>query len=141
MFSKRTQYALRAIMYLAVNAKAHKKIGVKVIAEDIGVPKQFLSKILQTLVNNKLLHSSKGKMGGFYLTPKNLNSNLRAIVEIFDGDAIFKDCVMGLPTCSSDNPCPLHAPTAVYRDELLKKLENKTISELSELVLKDGLAI
>ena len=48
MFSKQTQYALRAIIYLAVNASPQKKIGVNVIAEELGVPKQFLSKILQS---------------------------------------------------------------------------------------------
>ena len=141
MFSKRTQYALRAIMYLAVNVKPGKKMGVNVIAKELDVPKQFLSKILQTLVNNKLLHSSKGKMGGFYLTPKNLNSNCRVIIEIFDGDDLFCSCVMGLPTCSSDNPCPLHAPTVVYRQDLINKLEKNSISELATMMVKDGLTI
>ena len=86
MFSKQTQYALRAVLYLAVNSRSNKKIGVNVIAEELDVPKQFLSKILQKLVNHKLLHSSKGKSGGFYMTAANLNSNLRSIIEIFDGD-------------------------------------------------------
>ena len=141
MFSKQTQYALRAVLYLAVNSRSNKKIGVNVIAEELDVPKQFLSKILQKLVNHKLLHSSKGKSGGFYMTAANLNSNLRSIIEIFDGDGLFCSCVMGLPKCSSDNPCPLHDPSIEYRNELLARLDSQNIRDLAESVVKDGFAI
>ena len=141
MFSKQTQYALRAIIYLAVNASPQKKIGVNVISEELGVPKQFLSKILQKLVNKGLLHSSKGKAGGFYLNKVDLSSNLRLIIEVFDGDDLFCNCVMGLPTCSSDNPCPLHEPSITYRNELISRLENQTIKDLAKSVIKDGFII
>lgn len=141
MFSKQTQYALRAVLYLAVNSKPNKKIGVNVIAEELDVPKQFLSKILQKLVNHKLLHSSKGKSGGFYMTKANLDSNLRSIIEIFDGDDLFCSCVMGLPKCSSDNPCPLHEPSIVFRNELLSRLDNQNIRNLAASVVEDGFTI
>jgi Rrf2 family protein len=141
MFSKQTQYALRAVLYLAVNSRPNKKIGVNVVAEELDVPKQFLSKILQKLVNHKLLHSSKGKSGGFYMTKGNLNSNLRSIIEIFDGDGLFCSCVMGLPKCSSENPCPLHEPSIEYRNELLTRLDNQNIRDLAESVVKDGFTI
>lgn len=133
MLSKRSQYAIRAVVYIASNANK-KKIGVNVIAEEIELPKQFLSKILQELVNNKLLHSSKGKMGGFYLTNKNLQSNLRQIIEVFDGDSIFSGCIIGLTQCSSENPCPLHNSTAIYRKDLKENLETKTIQEIAKMV-------
>lgn len=141
MFNKQTQYALRAVTYLAVNSKPSKKIGVNIIAEELDVPKQFLSKILQSLVNHKLLHSSKGKSGGFYLTNKNMDSNLRSIIEIFDGDDIFCSCVMGLPKCSSENPCPLHESSIIYRNQLVEILEKQSIRELAKSVVRDGFAI
>jgi Rrf2 family iron-sulfur cluster assembly transcriptional regulator len=130
MLSKRTQYALRAMMYIASNQN-NNKIGVNFIAEELAIPKQFLSKILQELVINGLLHSSKGKKGGFYLTNKNLNSNLRQIIEIFDGDSFFKGCVIGLEQCSSENPCALHAATAIYRNDIKKNLEVNSLKELA----------
>lgn len=141
MFNKQTQYALRAVTYLAVYSKPNNKVGVNIIAEELKVPKQFLSKILQNLVNHKLLHSSKGKAGGFYLTKKNLDNNLRTIIELFGGDDIFHNCVMGLPKCSSENPCPLHEPSIVYRGELVSILEKQSIRELAESVIKDGFSI
>ena len=141
MFSKRTQYALRAILYLALHSSSKKKIGVNVIAFELNVPKQFLSKILQELVKHKMVFSSKGKYGGFYLTKTYLDKNLRSIIEVFDGDSLFNECVMGLPECSSEKPCPLHDITAVYRKQLINKLEKKSISSIAEQILIEGLSI
>jgi len=141
MFSKQTQYALRAIIYLALNASPTHKIGVNVIAKELDVPKQFLSKILQKLVNKDLLHSSKGKFGGFYLTKSNLNSNLRSVIEIFDGDDLFCSCVMGLPECSSEHPCALHHSSMEYRNELLLRLDSQNIRDLALSVSNEGLSI
>jgi len=141
MFSKRTQYALRANMYLAIYSSPKNKIGVNVIAAKLNVPKQFLSKILQELVKHKIVGSSKGKYGGLFLAKRNLNNNLRSIIEVFDGDSIFKECVMGLPECSSENPCPLHDITAIYRKELIDRLDKKPISKIAEQILEEGLSI
>ena len=75
------------------------------------------------------------------MTAANLNSNLRSIIEIFDGDGLFCSCVIGLPKCSSDNPCPLHDPSIEYRNELLARLDSQNIRDLAESVVKDGFAI
>jgi Rrf2 family protein len=126
---------------LAINSSIKKKIGVNVIAEELVVPKQFLSKILQELVKYDIVGSSKGKYGGFYLTKRNLNKNLRSIIEVFDGDDIFKECVMGLAECSSVNPCPLHDITTIYRMQLIGRLEDKSIKEIADQVQNEGLTI
>lgn len=141
MLSKRTQYAMRAVLYLAIHSKKNNKIGVNVIAETLNVPKQFLSKILQELVKNGLVKSSKGKLGGFYLSPANKKNSLRQIIEVFDGDNLFCNCVMGLPSCSSDNPCPLHESASAFRLDLEKTLEEKTINEMADRIANGGLRI
>jgi Rrf2 family protein len=141
MFSKQTQYALRAMLYLAVNSSPKHKIGVNIIAEQLSVPKQFLSKLLQKLVNEGLLHSSKGREGGFYLTEANMNSNLRSVIEIFDGDALFCSCIMGLPKCSAENPCSLHEPSMDFRNELISRLDSQNIRDLALSVVKDSFTI
>ena len=141
MLSKRTQYATRAILYLAIHSKGNRKIGVNVIAEDLQVPKQFLSKILQELVKFKLVKSSKGKMGGFYLSRANLKNSLRQIIEVFDGDDLFCKCMMGLPNCSSDNPCPLHDSATSFRQNLEASLEDLSIKEMAEKIKTVGLRI
>lgn len=141
MLSKRTQYGMRAVLYLAIHSKKSHKIGVNIIADELQVPKQFLSKILQELVKNKLVKSSKGKLGGFYLSTANKKNSLRQFVEVFDGDDLFCNCMMGLPNCSSEKPCPLHESAIAFRLELEKTLEDKTINEMAEKINTSGLRI
>ncbi|MBL0008816.1 MAG: Rrf2 family transcriptional regulator [Saprospiraceae bacterium] len=47
MFSKSTEYALRAIIYLAQKSSVDHKIGITELSEAIDSPKSFTAKILQ----------------------------------------------------------------------------------------------
>ena len=132
---------MRAILYLDLYSDAKNKIGVNVIAEKLDVPMPFLSKILQELVKNKLLNSSKGKSGGFYLTKRKRENNLRSIIELFDGAGIFESCSMGLPECSSSNPCPLHRSTVTFRNDFAQIIEYKSIKEVANHIKENGLQI
>ena len=52
MLSKSCEYAIRAVLYLSIHSDEDKKIGIKIIAEELKIPGQFLNKILQKLVKN-----------------------------------------------------------------------------------------
>ena len=67
MFSNSCQYAIRAVLYLAIHADTHHKLGAEVLAGALGIPRHFLAKILQQLAKNKLISSSRGRNGGFFL--------------------------------------------------------------------------
>lgn len=62
MLSNTCKYALRALIYLANFSKENKMIGIKVISEDLKLSSPFLGKILQNLVKQKLLISTKVPM-------------------------------------------------------------------------------
>ena len=64
MLSNTCKYALRALIYLAKFSKEEKMIGIKKISEDLNLSSPFLGKILQNLVKQKLLVSTKGPNGG-----------------------------------------------------------------------------
>jgi len=66
MLSNACKYAIRSILYLAINNKENKKFGVKKIAAELETPQPFLAKLLQQLTRNKLVSSAKGPTGGFY---------------------------------------------------------------------------
>ena len=70
MFSKTTEYALRATIYIAQKGTIDKKLGIDEIANAIDSPKPFTAKILQLLTKDKVLHSTRGPNGGFYITDK-----------------------------------------------------------------------
>lgn len=134
IFSKKCEYALQAILYLA--SKNDKKyFSAREIARDLKIPKEFISKILQSLVNFKIVGSKKGKNGGFYLAKNPNKIRLIDIVEAIDGLDVFTTCVLGFPECSFDAPCPVHSEWEKLRSMAYDMLSSQTIDNLTEKTL------
>lgn len=141
MFSKACKYGIRAVLYLAVNSNAEAKLGVKEIAEALDVPKPFLAKILQQLSRHQLISSSKGTGGGFYLSDADRSITLRDIIECIDGEEMFSACILGLPVCSSENPCPLHAKAMVYRQGISDLVAGNSIDDFAARIIRKKLSL
>jgi Rrf2 family protein len=132
MFSKSTEYALRAIIYLAQKSSIENKIGMAELAEAISSPKSFTAKILQTLTrNNRLVSSVTGPTGGFYLTERAKKKSLLHVLTLLEDEGIITGCILGLKECSETNPCPLHSEYKKIKPQLLAMLNQKTILELA----------
>lgn len=132
MFSKSTEYALRAIIYLAQRSSVDNKVGITELANAIGSPKSFTAKILQNLTrDNRLISSITGPNGGFYLTDKARKKSLLHVLELLDEDVVITGCVLGLKECSEANPCPLHSQYKNIRPRLLRMLSKKSIQDLA----------
>lgn len=134
MLSKTTEYALRSIVYIAMNDAHGHKVGIKEIAKELELPAHFMGKILQDLVRKGVIASVKGPGGGFYLHRPASEIDLLEVVRTIDGLEAFKKCGMGMKQCSDTHPCPLHNDIKVYRDNLLKVLRNKTIQDLVDSI-------
>lgn len=137
MLSKSCVYALRAIVYVGHNGSENHKIGIKEIGEELDLPVHFLSKILQSLVKHKVLQSTKGPHGGFYINEISGKIKLLGIIEIIDGLSFFNKCGLGMHECSDTHPCPLHDDFIVFREGLYKIFATKTINDLVKKV-EDG---
>lgn len=139
MLSNTCKYAIRAVLYLAVNEKEDTKIGIKKISDELNMPSPFLGKILQVLSKHKLLNSTKGPHGGFSLGKKAEDINLLDIVRIIDGLDFFDTCVIGVKVCENDpkkkDICPFHDKLDPIRDELYKQFKTLTIA-----TFRDGFA-
>ena len=138
MFSKATEYALRATIYIARTSSEENKLGIGEIAEAIDSPHSFTAKILQILTkDNKIISSSRGPNGGFYLSEKAKKLPVRSILEAMGEDDVLEKCVLGLKRCSEIQPCPMHAQYKSIRQQLLKLFMKKTIQQLASDI-KDG---
>lgn len=131
IFSKKCEYGLQGTLYLAVNLDKG-PISSDEIAEVLHIPKEFISKILQSLTKHDIIGSKKGKSGGFFLNKPASEIKLIEIVEAIDGLDIFENCVLGFPECSPDHPCPVHEKWGSLRDEAYDMLDSETIDELTE---------
>lgn len=141
MFSKACKYALRAVLYLALHSSEANKLGVGDLAEALNVPKHFLAKILQQLSKAELVSSTKGPHGGFYSSKRNLGVTMREIILCIDGKDALTGCIMGLPTCSSEKPCPLHFQALAFREGLNYQLKYQTVGEMALRVQRENLNI
>jgi len=137
MFSKSTEYALRAIIYLAQKSSVEQKIGITELADAIGSPKSFTAKILQKLTkDNKLISSTTGPSGGFFLTEQAKTKSLLHVLTLLEDEGIITGCILGLKECSSINPCPLHFQYQHIKPQLLDMLDHKSINDLA-IEMKD----
>ena len=139
MFSKSTEYAIRAVFYIAKSTQLGRKVGIKEIASNIESPEAFLGKILQELSKNGIIRSIKGPNGGFYLTEEEMNKKLIEVVKAIDGDNIFTGCGMGLQQCSEKYRCPLHNEFKAIRNDLTRMLNRITLSQFNDELIQGSL--
>lgn len=133
MFSKTCSYALKIMIFLAATDRRKERIGVKDISEGIGSPKAFTSKVLQQLSKSKLIRSTPGPGGGYYL-PEEANYNLSEIMAAINEDHVLTACVLGFEECSADHPCAVHHQFVIAREQLKTTFDKITISKLSKSV-------
>lgn len=142
MLSSTCKYAIRAAIYLAVNTDKDKKVGIKKISSDLGLPSPFLGKILQTLAKHKVLSSTKGPNGGFGLGKDPSKINLIDIVILIDGMDNFDRCGIGVTKClEQDVPCAIHSKYAIMRDSIKDLFETTTLAGLVDEVNQKGKTI
>ncbi|MEO8567812.1 MAG: Rrf2 family transcriptional regulator [Ginsengibacter sp.] len=133
MLSKKTQYAFRALSYLAENyGKGPLLISTISVAKKI--PLKFLENILNELKKADLLESKKGKGGGYSLRVSPRNINLATVIRVINGPIALLPCVSlnfyeKCEDCNEEN-CGLRKMMTITRDATLKILEKKTLNDI-----------
>jgi len=130
IFSRQCEYALQAVLYLALQPEG-KKSSIKELSKRLKLPYHFLGKILQQLSRKGLLTSLKGPTGGFALSIPAEQITLFHIVEAIDGPSLFNNCVLGLPECGGKHPCPVHERWGELREQIYAMLVRKSIAQLA----------
>jgi len=105
MLSRTSEYALQAVAYLAQNAD-HWPVTGRKIADDIHVPRKYLSSILRTLVRAGVLAASPGRSGGFRLARVPKSIRLAEVLAPFESAMTSASrCPFGYAVCEDDEPC------------------------------------
>lgn len=134
MFSKATEYALRATIFIAKNSSLNKKLGIEEISDAINSPQSFTAKILQTLTKKNLIKSTPGPNGGFFLLSESKQLPIRAILDAMGENTTLEKCVLGLKECSEKSPCPMHAQYKGIKLQMNELFDSKTIEMLAKEV-------
>jgi Rrf2 family protein len=91
-----------AIHGMVLIARNEKGINAVKIAEQTGLSKNHISKVLQLLVKNDLLKSVRGPLGGFTLKKKPEDVTLLSIYETIEGRLEVTDCPFSYQICAFD---------------------------------------
>jgi Rrf2 family protein len=133
MLSKKTQYALKALGYLA-SKYGEGPVLISEISKTKKIPIKFLETILLELKQAGVLDSKKGKGGGYYLAQNPKKITLAKAIRLVGGPIALIPCVSlnFYEKCADcdEATCGLYKAMAVTRDATLKILEKKTLMEL-----------
>lgn len=133
IFSRTSQYAIQALIYLATQPDGQRLLN-REIAHNLGVPSAYLAKILQHLSREKLLHSSRGRHGGFSLRHGAGKTSLLDIILLMEGARVDRECLLGLKACADETACPLHRKWKPVKKEILAYFGNITLIRLAQAV-------
>jgi Rrf2 family protein len=131
MLSKKCKYAIHALVYLAERYQKG-PVHIQDIADKQRIPKKFLEAILLELRNAKILHSKKGKGGGYYLYKAPQDVNLIEIVRLMDGAIAMLPCVSlnyyePCEECRDEKTCGIRDTFIGVRDKTLQILQESTL--------------
>lgn len=90
--SRKIDYALRAVIYLALRNDP-RPCSVGEIAAQEGLPKKFLEKIIQDLIRHGLVRSTRGVQGGYTLAREPETVTFKDVVEAIVGPVSLNVCV------------------------------------------------
>ncbi len=133
MLSKKTQYALKALGYLA-GKFGQGPVLISEISKNKKIPIKFLETILLELKQKNILESKKGKGGGYYLLQSPKKTTLAQAIRLVGGPIALVPCVSlnFYEKCADcdEATCGLNKAMLLTRDATLKILEKKTLEEL-----------
>lgn len=145
MLSKKTKYAIKALMVLGRNfGKEPMQIGK--IAEEERIPKKFLEQILLEMRNAGILYSKKGAGGGYSLNKAPEDIYLSQVMRLIDGPIALLPCVSlnfyrSCEECVEEHACGIRDVFVEVRNAMLQILNDTSISHLinkeKELNLED----
>ncbi len=134
MLSATCKYGIRAVLFIASKQERNANTGLKEIAEKLEIPQPYLAKILQMLARKKILRSSKGPHGGFYLLIPASKLTLMDLIDALDGRDFFDNCYVTGEKCNFDEPdkglCILHNGLREEKIRMEKFFSSKTIEAL-----------
>lgn len=133
MLSKKTRYALKALVVLGKNF-GQAPIQISRIASEEHIPKKFLEQILLDLRNAGILYSKKGAGGGYGLIKDPSEIHVAQVLRLTGGPIALLPCV-SLNFYQRCEEC-LNEGTCGVRDVFLD-VRNATLKILSETSIAD----
>ncbi len=145
MLSKKSKYAINALLYIARHREEERPVLASEISEHESIPHKFLEAILLDMKNAGILRSKRGRHGGYFLKMEPEEINLITVMRLFDGPIALLPCVSlnyyeGCDECRDEETCGIRAVFLTIRDHTLDTLRQNNIAAImeKEKSLKEG---
>ena len=133
MLTRRTAYALRALLHLAESPGFHGSARELSGAE--AVPRRFLEAILRELLREGLVESRRGQAGGYVLSKHPEKLSVADVIRAVDGDLFPFACLADPPRrcaqCPGADDCPTQRALVGVPRLIWKHLEMQTLAALA----------
>ncbi len=135
MLSKKSKYAINALLYISRNKDEGRPILAAEIAEHENIPHKFLEAILLDLKNAGFLRSKRGRKGGYFLNKSPEEISLSTVMRLFDGPIALLPCVSlnyyeRCEECKDEKTCGIRAVFLMIRDQTLRTLEENSMAAI-----------
>jgi Rrf2 family protein len=136
MLSQKARYALRALTALA-ELEPGAQAQIAEIADEARVPRKFLEQILLDLKKRGLVHSTRGKLGGYTLGKPASEIELADVIRTIDGPLALSPCASRMAyrkcdDCLDADTCPIRKVLLEVRDATAEILENRSVASMIE---------
>ena len=99
-----------------------------VIAAEMDIPHNFLSKILHRLGQAGLISTVRGRGGGVKLSRSASSIMLHDVVALFMHVDDFKHCILGIGDCKGN--CGLHLRWRIISEQFERLLNDTTVDQI-----------
>jgi Rrf2 family protein len=135
MLSQKAKYGLKAALALAELGEG-KMMLISEIAQQQNVPSKFLELILLELKRHGLVHSQRGKNGGYALSRPPSQITFGQIVRILDGPLAPLPCASlsgyrRCSDCSDEETCAVRLVMRQVRNAVAEILDSTSLADVS----------
>ncbi len=129
VLNRRTDYAIRALVFLAEQDGGRAKAAA--IAEAMDVPKGFLHQVLQSLIRARIVSSQPSRRGGYALVRSPDEISILSVAEAMEGPLDPDECTLRGGPCHWDEVCALHWVWSAAREAVGNQLRIATIAQVA----------
>ncbi len=133
-----TDYALRVLIYLAVND--NRKSTIQEIAQSYSISKNHLMKIVQFLNNEGYLIATRGKSGGIKLPTSANQLNIGTLVRSLESHSNLVECFAEANQCVITPNCQLKKIFKQAVESFYRTLDQYTLQDLVNQSTQPALA-
>jgi Rrf2 family protein len=141
ILSQACNYGILSMLYIAKESKPGEFISIRKISTELNISFAFLTKILQVLTQHGMLHSVRGAKGGVALAKSSAEISMYDVIKAIDGESMFVECILGLPGCGEQKPCPLHHEWARIREDLKGAFISRGLADITVDINSLGLRL